>query len=125
MSHLIDFAILILLAGVLGYAYLVDRRVRNLVIVLREMAPMVDEFSAAVDRSESSVSAIKAVTNAIEDQVRDGLSLRPARRQAAAAPAPAPEPVLERVEEPAGVTSVNGKAELVRSFFATVKSREA
>ena len=122
MSHLIDFAILLLLAGVLGYAYLVDRRVRHLVSVLREMAPMVDEFSAAVDRSESSISAIKAVTQAIENQVRDGLSLRTTRRPAAA---PAPEAEQERAPEPAGVTAVNGKSELVRSFFATVRSRQA
>lgn len=121
MSLLIDFAILILLAGVLGYAYLVDRRVRHLVAMLRQMAPMVDEFSAAVDRSESSVSAIKAVTQAIEEQIKDGFSLRPSRREA-----PQPEKAARQVEdEPAGVSSVNGKAELVRSFFDTVRSRQA
>ncbi|MCB1342149.1 MAG: flagellar motor switch protein [Pseudooceanicola sp.] len=124
MSHLIDFAILALLAGVLGYAWLVDRRVRHLVGILREMAPMVDEFSAAVDRSEGSLSAFKAVTQAIEGQVREGLNLRPRRAAAAPAPEPAPAP-QPQADDPVGVASVTGKADLVRSFFATARSREA
>lgn len=122
MSLLIDFVILALLGGVLAYAYLVDRRVRQLVAVLREMAPMFDEFSAAVDRSESSVSAIRAVTRAIEDQVREGLSLRPSRQ----VPREPEKPTApEAQQQPDGVAAVNGKAELVRSFFATVRSRQA
>ena len=115
MSLLIDLVILALLAGVLGYAFMVDRRVRRLIAVLREMEPMIDDFSAAVDKSESSVSAMKSLTHSIETRARDTRSEGPAFRTSRQ---PEPRPT-------AGVASVTGKADLVRGFFDTVRSREA
>ena len=120
MSILIDIVILALLAGVLAYAWLVDRRVRHLVRVLHEMAPMVDEFSAAVDKSENSIFQMKAMTQSIEDRFRrTGRDANPFRSRREDDRKPA-EPEL-----PAGVTKLTDKAELVRNFFDTVKSRQA
>ena len=60
MALLIDMIILLLLMGTLGYAYLVDRRVRALVGALKALEPVVDQFSVAVDRSENSVRSLRA-----------------------------------------------------------------
>ena len=122
MSLLIDLVILALLAGVLGYAFMVDRRVRRLVAVLREMEPMIDDFSAAVDKSESSVSAMKSLTQSIETRAardaRDGRDPRGEGPAFRTSRQPEPRPT-------AGVASVTGKADLVRGFFDTVRRREA
>ncbi|WP_238372818.1 flagellar motor switch protein [Heliomarina baculiformis] len=120
MSLLIDILILALLAGVLGYAYLVDRRVRNLVAVLRDLEPVVGQFSAAVDKSEDSVAAMKSVTESLQEQ----------KAAAAAVPRQTETPSFHSIrptaqKKPAGVASVTGKADMVRSFFDTVRSREA
>ncbi|WP_370303139.1 flagellar motor switch protein [Pseudooceanicola sp.] len=132
MSLLIDFVILALLAGVLAYAYLVDRRVRNLVQVLRQLEPMVNEFSAAVDKSEDSVSTMKAMTESIAQKLRRRADPDPAAEAAphAADAAPGDHGVSFRsqrspAEPPAGVAALSGKDELVRSFFDSVRSREA
>lgn len=126
MALLIDLVILALLAGTLAYAFLVDRRVRNLVRVLRELEPVVGEFSAAVDKSEDSVSALRNISRSLEE------GGTPARREppAPAAPragedAPAFRTTRQAPERPAGVAAVTGKADLVRGFFDTVRSREA
>lgn len=123
MSFLIDMLILALLAGTLVYAFLVDRRVRVLMSVLRDMQPLVTNFSEAVDRTERSVSQMK--TLATEP---------PVSRPAPAAPA-APR-LAEREAEPAtlsfrsvrdpqrapsGVTRLRGKSDLVRGFFETAR----
>ncbi|WP_235856067.1 NUDIX hydrolase [Mesobaculum littorinae] len=110
---LIDGLILALLAGTLAYAWLVDRRVRVLMQTLRDLQPMVGEFSAAVDKSESSVDHLRSVAREM------------AERQARAGAAPAsPAPAADRAERrivPPGVTRVNGKADLVRSFFEATR----
>ncbi|GAA4228904.1 flagellar motor switch protein [Sagittula sp. NFXS13] len=111
MSFLIDIAILVLLVGTLTYAWLVDRRVRTLMHVLREMEPMIGDFSAAVDRSESSVSALRSLGQKAEpERQREEPSFRSTR---------------ERPKRPAGATKATGKSELVRGFFETVREREA
>jgi hypothetical protein len=119
MSYLIDLLILGLLAGTLGYAFIVDRRVRKLMNVLREMEPMVGKFSQAVDKTEDSVSLLRQVSERV--------------RAPAAAPqagADAGQVVSfrtsrEKAQKPAGVTKVTGKADLVRGFFETAGSRGA
>lgn len=118
MSYLIDLLILGLLAGTLGYAFIVDRRVRKLMSVLREMEPMVGKFSEAVDKTEDSVSLLKQVTEKVrapmpgfqqaERDKGEVVSFRTSR---------------EKVQKPAGVTKVTGKADLVRGFFETAGSR--
>ena len=131
MSLLIDFVILALLAGVLAYAYLVDRRVRNLVQVLRQLEPMVNEFSAAVDKSEDSVSTMKAMTESIAQKLRRRADPDPATESTPHADAAAGDHGVSfrsqrsPAEPPAGVAALSGKDELVRRFFDSVRSREA
>lgn len=126
MSLLIDLSILALLAGTLGYAFLVDRRVRNLVRVLRDLEPVVGEFSAAVDKSEDSVTQLRSMARNLEQAPRR----EPAVSSAAASPEHEDGSVAFRTsrqapERPAGVTAVTGKSDLVRGFFDTVRNREA
>lgn len=118
MSYLIDLLILGLLAGTLGYAFIVDRRVRKLMSVLREMEPMVGKFSEAVEKTEDSVSLLKQVSDKVRSPLptfqhaeRDSgevVSFRTSR---------------EKVRKPAGVTKVTGKADLVRGFFEAAGTR--
>ena len=122
MSLLIDGTIMVLLIGALCYAYLVDMRVRRLVAALRDLAPMIEEFSEAVDKSESSASAIKHATHALQTQ-----SERQAERKAAPAEPVRRKPVAKRKPSTNadGMVPVVGKSDLVRGFFDTVRSREA
>ncbi len=137
MALLIDMIILLLLAGTLGYAFLVDRRVRALMAALRSLGPMVGEFSAAVDRTESTVKSLRgngAARSAPERADEPRLTRRksgashPAGRapQGDVAPAhkldsaPSGEPAASQL--PPGMTRVTGKADLVRGFFETVRS---
>ena len=119
MSFLIDIAILVLLVGTLGYAYLVDRRVKALMAVLKDMGSMVGEFSKAVDKSEDSVSMLRSMAEKVrspiatpqpEQDSAQVVSLRTSR---------------EKVKKPAGVTKVSGKSDLVRGFFETARTRGA
>ncbi|OWU83205.1 hypothetical protein ATO6_20425 [Oceanicola sp. 22II-s10i] len=134
MSLVIDIAILVLLVGVLAYAWIVERRVRVLMQALRELEPMIGSFSAAVDRSEGAVSMLKTITRNVSAPFGDRVS-----RQAP--PPQQPEARREREREqhddspyqparersaqqrPAGAVPM--KSELVRGFFETVRSREA
>lgn len=110
MSQLIDALILLLLAGTLAYAFLVDRRVRGLIAMLHELQPIVGQFSAAVDRSENSVNALRDVAEGLADD--------------AARPAPAAERAKKDDARP-GVTRVTGKGDLVRGFFEATRGRGA
>ncbi|GGG67821.1 hypothetical protein GCM10011415_13630 [Salipiger pallidus] len=122
MSFVIDVAVLVLLVGTLGYAWVVDRRVRKLMVVLREMEPMIGSFSQAVERSESTVSALRA---AREAQPRARTETRSETRTEAARKEPAFRSSRERPSRPPEATPLNGKSELVRGFFETVRQREA
>ena len=129
MALLIDMLILLLLAGTLGYAFMVERRVRTLMAALKDLQPVVGELSSAVDKSESSVVALKAVAEHVAGEAPR------------AATAPRPEPngevntvAFRSVRAPrhgggagsgAGVPSLGGKSDLVRSFFEAARSRGA
>ncbi|MCA0964111.1 flagellar motor switch protein [Salipiger bermudensis] len=123
MAVVIDIAILVLLVGTLTYAWVVDRRVRNLMRVLREMEPMIGTFSEAVDRSESTVSVLRSLGQQAEPKAR------PQREREREPEMTRAEPSFrtsrERPSRPAGATKASGKSELVRGFFETVRQREA
>ena len=114
MALMIDTLILLLLFGILTYAWIVDRRVRRLTKILRELAPLVGEFSQAVDKSENSAAALRAAA----DQM--------GRRA---------ESIRTEPEEPRFSTRRNTdthqrrrserKHELVRSFFEATRGSEA
>lgn len=137
MALLIDMIILLLLAGTLGYAFLVDRRVRALMAALRTLGPVVGEFSAAVDRTQSTVGFLRG-ESAARPAAKRGDEPR-LTRAASGASAPgeptsqgdadtARKPGAARSAEPSasqlppGMTRVTGKADLVRGFFETVRS---
>lgn len=122
LPDLIDLLILVLLAGTLGYAYVLDKRVRALMSALRALQPMVGEFAKAVDRSEQSVEALKTLgeaagpveppltapgrTDGEQDDPRPGARFR------------------AKMPPPRGTRSVQGKSELVKTFFEATKERE-
>jgi hypothetical protein len=125
MSLSIDIIILVLLAGVLAYAYLVDRRVRNLVAVLRELEPMVGKFSDAVDKSEDSVTAMKFVTDSLRRSPQRTEAREPRETEAAASFHSVRQDRAEEQARASGIASVSGKADMVRSFFDTVQGRKS
>ena len=130
MSFAIDIAVLVLLVGTLGYAWLVDRRVRRLMEAMREMEPMIGSFSQAVDRSESTVSALRAAREVAPLRKRPEPPRPEARAEAAPETSdPGAEPAFRSKREPAprpaDATPISGKSELIRGFFDTVRQREA
>lgn len=114
MSLVIDIALLVLLVGTLAYAFIVERRVRVMMQALRELEPLVGEFSAAVDRSESTVSVLKSLGQSVQAPF--------ARREAEAPTAPTQQTARSA---PRSSTGIPMKSDLVRGFFETVRSREA
>lgn len=144
MALLIDGLILTLLAGTLGYAFLVDRRVRALMAALEDLRPMVGQFSAAVDKSETSARAMVDAARRNIDRSQPVLR-SPApqsaesgpRAPASPAPVTAAPPAATSAEGaplfsssrgrdvPGGVTRVRGKSDMVRSFFEASRSRSA
>jgi hypothetical protein len=56
---LIDSLIITLLIASLGYGVMVTRRLKILMAAIKELEPLVQEFSIAVDKSESSVNEMK------------------------------------------------------------------
>lgn len=117
-----DLLILLLLAGSIGYGLVITRRVQRLMAALEELEPLVREFSKAVDKSESSVEAL-----------RENLEAR--RQEAPEMPAPQPAADSAETMTPAftsrrhptprrlpGVQVVRNKQDLVRRFFETSRS---
>jgi hypothetical protein len=130
MSFAIDIAVLVLLVGTLGYAWLVDRRVRRMMEAMREMEPMIGSFSQAVDRTESTVSALRAAREVAPLRKRPEPPRPEARAEAAPETSdPGAEPAFRSKREPAprpaDATPISGKSELIRGFFDTVRQREA
>ncbi|MHA6327024.1 flagellar motor switch protein [Roseivivax sp. CAU 1753] len=126
VGEFIDIVIVALLVVAIGFGMVLDRRVRRLTNALRELKPTVEDFSIAVDRSEDSVSALRsdfepdaipaAAPKAEQEMDRPSslLSFRSRRVETPVPPA-----------KPSGVKNVDGKADLVRDFFETARSRQA
>jgi cell division ATPase FtsA len=112
IGTLLDLAIIALLVGAVGFGLVIDRRVKRLTAALRELEPAVQHFSSAVDRSVASVTTLKTETRATQAQP-------PLRRAAAPARSTA------GLDMTGGTARIEGKADLVRSFFDTMRSREA
>jgi hypothetical protein len=128
MAMLIDMMILLLLVGTLAYAFLVDRRVRALMVAMRALEPVVDQFSLAVDRTETSVRHLRATAKREDEPplTRASAATAPRAGGAGEQPSPPAQPTgAAPAQLPPGMARVTGKADLVRSFFDTVKGREA
>jgi hypothetical protein len=124
VTLLIDAMILAMLAGVLAYAWMVDRRVRFLMETLRELQPMITAYAAAVDKSEESVRDLASATRSLTEA--------PAAPRAQPAPPAKPAPrtgdkaarAARARAQAAGITRVTGKTELVQGFFDSVRERD-
>jgi len=116
LAAIIDGVIILLLIGSISYGYMVSRKVRVLMATLKDLEPLVEEFSTAVDKSEHSVARMRE-------------NIAEAERQ----PAPEPQWAREVEEEETAFTSrrsapqqempgrrvVRDKKDLVRAFFET------
>ena len=124
LPALIDVIIVVLLIGTLVYAYILDRRVRNLMMTLREMGPMVGAFSSAVEQSTKSVEDLRSLSTTnrrVEPPVKKTRQAMAGRDHSKAAATPEPVKVKKQVR---GQTSVPGKSDLVRTFFDVTKERK-
>lgn len=117
MTLLIDAIILGLLVATIGYAFLVERRLRTLKETLGELQPVIDEFSRAVDRSEGSVENLRtAAANLITR------ADTPARERLVRGPHATVHPSKPRTTS---VMRVPAKAELIQSFFEQAREGRA
>ncbi len=117
-----NLLILVLLAGVMGYAMLLQRRVGRLMAALEELGPMVSAFSAAVDKSEQSVAELKGAT----DEAMRGAAQAATAEAAALQDAVAPVSFSSVRRRPvAGMTRLTGKSDLVKSFFDRSRTTRA
>lgn len=133
MPALIDIVIIVLLVGTLTYAFILDRRVRKLMESLQEMEPMVGAFSSAVDQSARSVEELRDLSTRAqrpEPPVHRPAPPAPRTAQPAAARDEAQSPAQERAARlrgrvpVRGQSAVQGKSELVRTFFDITKERK-
>ncbi|MGR3628069.1 MAG: flagellar motor switch protein [Sulfitobacter sp.] len=132
MPALIDILIIVLLVGTLVYAFILDRRVRALMATLKEMEPMVGAFSNAVDQSARSVEDLRDLSTRVQRAEPPVQRDAPQHRKAAAAePTPAGQSPAEmraaRLKgrsQVRGQAAVQGKSELVRTFFDITKERK-
>lgn len=105
----IDAVIIVMLALSVGYGVMVTRKLKVLMEAIAAMEPLVREFSAAVDKSESSVNRMKE-------------SLSDTAANAPEAPAPKPASQAQVVER----RNAQSRKDLVQSFFRETRmEREA
>ena len=106
-----DALIILMLTGGLIFAYIVNARVKRLMALLHELEPAVQEFSAAVDKSEASVAQM---THNINERIAEAEEDERAQEEAAS-----PTFASRRMSETRelGVRVVRNKQDLVRRFF--------
>lgn len=130
MTIIINGMILLLLVGAIGYTYLVDSRVRKLLLTLKELEPMVGQFSKAVEQSQSSLEKFKNATKQKAPTVKAKQKAPTVKAANKTSNAAVSENTLtfetsrKPKQKPIGQISSLGKSELVRSFFATAETSE-
>lgn len=111
-ATLTDIVIIALLLGAIGYGWYVSRKVQVLMAALKDMEPLVKEFSNAVDKTEDSVNQLKL--NLEEPQQPEMVQEEE------------DEPMFATRRQPAhkipGARVVRDKQDLVRRFFETSRS---
>lgn len=112
ISVIVDAVIIVLLAGSVGYGYLISRRVQALMLALQELGPVVDMYSDAVDKSATSVLKM-------QDQVKTAASEASETDHAARYGTS----TLGRMTRLPGVRAVSDKKELVRMFFESNRAK--
>lgn len=114
MTAIVDTVTILLLIGSITYGYLVSRKVRHLMLTLKELEPLVEAFSTAVDKSEYSVELMRENIEQAhrppeyvpKPEPQDTRAAFSSRREAHAQP-----------REVAGLHKVRDKKEMVRAFF--------
>lgn len=121
MAGFVDGLIIVLLAATMTYGFIISWKVQRLMVMLRDLEPLVVAFSEAVDKSEESVGMMRA-----------NLDDSTAQLQTRAQEAPTEEPAIEtdkptfasrRVprQKMSGVQVVRDKKEMVRMFFEATR----
>lgn len=122
-----DTVILVLLMGSILYGWLISRRVQRLMDVLREMEPLVESYSAAVDQSASAVTEMKSQVAKAEEQEQAALAAQTQAEEPAPSEAENAGFVSQRAaarpRNVPGLQRVGGKQELVRMFFQSTEAR--
>lgn len=112
-ATLTDFLIIAMLVGAIAYGYYVSRKVQVLMGALKELEPLITEYSQAVDKSEASVAALKQNLDKrpsfVEEEEDEPMFAT--RRQS-------------RNKIP-GVQVVRDKQDLVRRFFDASRAEQA
>ena len=118
VATIIDSLIVVLLIGSIGYGYMVSMKLRHLMATLKELQPLVEEFSSAVDKSEQSVHNMRENIEVAQREPEPADEPKPVERQPNAA-AFASRRALTKSEGPerTGVRVVRDKKEMVRAFF--------
>ncbi len=119
ITLIINGLILTLLVGAIGYIYLVDLRVRKLLLALRELEPMVGQFSSAVDRTETSLEKLKAAKTATAEDADQKTETGQAGKRSTL------KSKQDSDKNNVGWVSLPGKSDLVRSFFETARGQES
>ncbi|MBA96747.1 MAG: flagellar motor switch protein [Sulfitobacter sp.] len=118
VATIIDSLIVVLLIGSIGYGYMVSMKLRHLMATLKELQPLVEEFSSAVDKSEQSVNNMRENIEVAQRKPEPVEEPTPAERQpGAAAFASRRAPTKPDGPERTGVRVVRDKKEMVRAFF--------
>ena len=124
MTMIINGLILALLTGSIGYTYLMDLRVRKLLVVLKEMEPMVGQFSKAVKQSETSLEKFKQATESDKAAAKSIKSTNTVSDSVANKKKLTFETNRKPLQNHIGQISLPGKSELVKSFFKNAEKLE-
>lgn len=121
LATVIDSVIIVLLIGSIAYGYMVSRKVRILMATLKDLEPLVLEFSSAVDKSEESVHQMRESIEAAEAspwmQPAPEVEETPEEAPAEAAFASRRNGQAEKTAEIPGLRVMRDKKDLVRKFF--------
>lgn len=119
-----DIVLIGLLFASIGYGFLISRKVRQLIQFLKELEPLINEYSEAVERSEASLSQLKtklqseelAETPKAEETTFPTSAIFASERKPVFATNRAPR------EAAPGVQVVRHKKDLVQHFFHSAQA---
>jgi hypothetical protein len=116
---LTDALIVLTLIGAIVYAQVVNRRVKRLMVLLRELEPAVQEFSRAVDKSEASVVQMQTSLKQAREQPTSE-----AAQSSSFSIGESPLFSSRRVDDvrELGVRVIRDKKDLVRQFFDATRT---
>lgn len=123
-ANLTDIALIALLIASVGYGVYISRRVKTLMNALEELAPLISEYAAMVDRSEQCVTELKTgLDQASKQQATTEVHAFAAQRDAEAE-FEKPLFASQRATKPTppGMQVVRHKRELVQKFFHSAQT---